>query len=442
MPGQPKCGRLELRRPARVGRVEPVRRSRAVDALRAVAVLLVLLHHLDIGPVVFGTPWLAWLRDLHAAGFVGVSLFLVLSGFSIHLRVAAGAQFRTRAFLWRRFLRLHPTYYAAMCFAAAVALVSAAAGHPWAHPRWGFADTPMPVPVLVAVHVTVLAGTLVPPGWLMVTWSLALEEQIYLVYAAAVRRMRRTSPVVWVLAGLALCLVWRVAAELLLPSTPKSFAPLAPQSSWVAALAFQQVPSRLAEWLLGALAAEWYAGNQRLPRVLTSRVTALAGLAGVWWLFGHRGGYGTLGGHPFAATDLVFDPATGLAFAVLLCGCLAAERRRAERHRGGSALVGRLAWLGERSYSLYLVQAPVLGTTFALCTGMIRPAAGRLAVAALAVALAVAAAALLYRFVEAPTTAWSKRAGRRRGDRPDQAPAQRSAVASSDQRYATASAPL
>jgi peptidoglycan/LPS O-acetylase OafA/YrhL len=416
-----------------------MRRSRAVDALRAVAVLLVMLHHLNIGPLVNRSPWLAWLRDLHAAGFVGVSLFLVLSGFSIHLRTAAGAQFRTRAFLLRRFLRLHPTCYVAMCFAGAVALLSAAAGHPWTQPQWGFSGAPIPVPVLVAVHLTVLAGTLIPPGWLMVTWSLALEEQIYLVYAAAVGRMRRTGPVVWVLAGLALCLAFRVGSELVLPSVPKSFGPLAAQSSWVSALAFQQAPARLAEWLLGALAAEWYVGNQRLPRLLTARVTAAAALAGLWWLFGHRGGYGTLAGHPFAATDLVFDPAGGLAFFVLLCACLAAERRRDGRAgaaRGGTgrrrdperryawprrrlpAFGGGLAWLGERSYSLYLVHAPIIGTTFALATGLLGPPAGRLAVAAVAVALSVGCAAVLYRYVEAPCAAWSKRAGRPRTTTP------------------------
>src|SRR5262249_56781475 len=63
------------------------------------------------------------------------------------------------------------------------------------------------------------------------------------------------------------------------------------------------------------------------PGVLGWRVSGLAALAGVWWLFRHRGGYGTVLGHPFALTDLVFDPAAGLAFFLLLCGCLAAERR-------------------------------------------------------------------------------------------------------------------
>jgi peptidoglycan/LPS O-acetylase OafA/YrhL len=408
-----------------------MRRSQAVDALRAVAVLLVLLHHLDLAPLVAGHRWLAPLGQLHEAGFLGVSLFLVLSGFSIHLRVAGGGAFRTGAFLRRRFLRLHPTYYVAMLFAGAVAAVSALGGQPWAWPQWGFGAGHIPAPVLFVVHLTVLAGTVIPPGWLMVTWSLALEEQIYLVYAAVVRRMGRTDPWRWLLIGLAACLAWRLGAELVLPSVPKNF-PTGGHPSWPATLAYQQVPARIAEWLTGALVAEWYAGRQRLPRLVTGRIagplTAAAGLYGVWFMFAHRAGWGTLGGHRFAATDVLFDPAAGLAFGALLACCVAAERRGTRSRRA----TGALAWLGERSYSLYLVHAPIVGTSFALAHGFVDSTGGRLAMCAFTVGLSVGCAALLYRYVEAPSTAWSKRS----------TPAQRRTADSSDQRYAAASAPL
>jgi peptidoglycan/LPS O-acetylase OafA/YrhL len=413
-----------------------VRRSRAVDALRAVAVLLVLLHHVDIGPLVAGRPWLAPLREVHEAGYLGVSLFLVLSGFSIHLRVAGGGEFRTGAFLRRRFLRLHPTYYVAMCFAGLVALVSALGGHPWRWPNWGLAEGGIPGWVLVIVHVSVLAGTIIPPGWLMVTWSLALEEQIYLVYAALVRRLRRVEPWRWLLLGIAASLAFRLACELVLPSVPKNFPPGQGHTSWVASLAFQQAPARLAEWLTGALVAEWYAGAQRLPRLVTGRLlgplTAATGLVLVWTMFEHRGGWDSVNGHRYAATDVLFDPVAGLVFGALLASCLASERRG--RTRGATNV---LAWVGERSYSLYLVHAPILGTTFALAGGLIEPAAGRVAVACFAISLSLLCAAALYRYVEAPCTAWSKRAGGKRA--PDD---QRSAAGNSDQRYAAASAPL
>jgi peptidoglycan/LPS O-acetylase OafA/YrhL len=400
-----------------------MRRSRAVDALRAVAVLLVLMHHLDIGQ-----PALAPLRELHKVGFLGVSLFLVLSGFSIHLRVAGGAEFRTGAFLRRRFLRLHPTYYVAMGFTGVVALVSALGGRPWAWPQWSDGSH-IPAWLLVLVHLTVLAGTLIPPGFLMVTWSLALEEQIYLVYAAVVRRIRRVDPWRWLVGALLVCLTFRVLVELALPSVPKNFPPGHGQWSWWATLAYQQAPARLAEWFTGALVAEWYAGAQRLPRLVTGRLlgplSAAAGLTGVWLLFGHRFGWTALAGHRFALSDVLFDPYAGLAFGALLATCLAAEQRGRTR-----APTAALAWLGERSYSLYLVHAPIIGTSFALARGLVDPPLGRIAVAASAVALSIGAACVLFRYVEAPCMAWSKRSG------------QRSAVASSDQRYAAASAPL
>jgi peptidoglycan/LPS O-acetylase OafA/YrhL len=62
---------------------------------------------------------------------------------------------------------------------------------------------------------------------------------------------------------------------------------------------------------------------------------------------------------------------------------------------------------------MYLVHAPVIGTTFALAAGLVVPATGRVAVALLAVALSVGAAVLLHRYVEAPCAARSQRVGRR-----------------------------
>lgn len=395
-----------------------VRRSVAVDALRGVAVLLVLLHHLDIGVLVDGTGWLLPLKLLHEAGFLGVSLFLVLSGFSIHLRVASGGSFAVRPFLLRRFVRLQPTYYVALAFALLLALVGVLAGHGWPMPRWGLPGTPIPVWALLLTHLSVLAGTIVPPGWLSITWSLALEEQIYLLYAAVAGRLRRVPAWRWLLVALASCLAYRLAAELVLPSVPKSFPPGAGRWSWAATLAFQQVPARMAEWFTGALIAQWWAGTQRLPRMLTGAVSGpvltAGALAAMLLMFTHRAGWTSLAGHRFALTDVLFDPFAGLAFGALLVCCLAGERRSTRP----AAPTTALAWLGERSYSMYLAHAPILGTTFLLAGGLLVTTAGRLAVCALAVALSIAGTMLLYRYVEAPFTARSKRVGRRPAPEP------------------------
>jgi peptidoglycan/LPS O-acetylase OafA/YrhL len=261
----------------------------------------------------------------------------------------------------------------------------------------------------------VLAGTVLPPGWLSITWSLALEEQIYLLYAAVVGRLRRVPAWRWLLAALAATLAYRLAAELVWPSGPKSFPP-GDQWSWAATLAFQQVPARMAEWFTGALIAQWWAGTQRLPRALTGTsgpLVAAGALAVMLLMFTHRAGWTSLAGHRFALTDVLFDPVAGLAFGALLVCCLAGERRA---DRPGGAAAG-LAWLGERSYSMYLAHAPIVGTTFLLARGLMAGPAGRLAVCGLAVALSIAGTMVLYRYVEAPFTARSKRVGVRPPDR-------------------------
>jgi peptidoglycan/LPS O-acetylase OafA/YrhL len=242
-----------------------------------------------------------------------------------------------------------------------------------------------------------------------ISWSLGLEEQIYLVYAAVVGRLRRVPAWRWLLIALAACLAYRIGAELVLPSVPKSFPPGPGRWSWLAELAFQQVPGRMAEWFTGAFIAQWWAGTQRLPRVVTGAVSGpavtAAALAVMLLLFEHRMGWTSLAGHRFAVSDVLFDPVAGLAFGALLISCLAAERRAS---RTCAAAVG-LAWFGERSYSMYLAHGPIVGTTYALARTLLVTTAGRLAVNGAAVALSIAGTLLLYRYAEAPFTARSRR---------------------------------
>ncbi|WP_175224124.1 acyltransferase family protein, partial [Achromobacter ruhlandii] len=70
-----------------------------IDALRAVAVLAVLLFHLDL-------PWAA-------GGFVGVDVFFVISGYLITQSIIdEGPRFSLWNFYRRRFMRLYPALIA------------------------------------------------------------------------------------------------------------------------------------------------------------------------------------------------------------------------------------------------------------------------------------------------------------------------------------------
>lgn len=93
---------------------QPVR-SRAIDALRALAVLLVIGRHVGLvteePPEAF-SPWLqVWIRG----GWVGVDLFFVLSGYLVsglifreHGRTGG---FRPLHFLGRRGFKLYPGFW-------------------------------------------------------------------------------------------------------------------------------------------------------------------------------------------------------------------------------------------------------------------------------------------------------------------------------------------
>lgn len=151
-----------------------VRRIRSIDGLRAVAVLAVMGYHFNVGP---------------GGGFLGVDLFFVISGFVITrllLRQKSAGTLKMRSFYAHRVRRLLP---ALLCVLLVVQL--------WV---WA-ADLP-------AMHSTVDSQTLAALGffgnWYTIfadvdywsvlpsetplnhLWSLAVEEQFYLVWPALV----------------------------------------------------------------------------------------------------------------------------------------------------------------------------------------------------------------------------------------------------------------
>jgi peptidoglycan/LPS O-acetylase OafA/YrhL len=84
-------------------RVAAGQRIAAIDELKGLAIVLIMLYH--CGAV------LGYSNDIH--GEIGVDIFLILSGFTLAVNSAA---IPLREFFLRRFLRIYPSYWLALGF--------------------------------------------------------------------------------------------------------------------------------------------------------------------------------------------------------------------------------------------------------------------------------------------------------------------------------------
>ena len=184
-------------------RTSPLPYMPQLDSLRAFAVILVLIHH-----------WVpASLRLGVNTGRFGVRLFFVLSGFLItaillHAR-KRGEQISypkprvMGAFYARRFLRIFPLYYATLGVVVVAGLIGYTRADPIIH------SLPWHAAYLSNVFYGLINGT---TNMATHFWSLAVEEQFYLVWPWVVvfipRRYLLASFVTLVVAGP----LWRLFA--------------------------------------------------------------------------------------------------------------------------------------------------------------------------------------------------------------------------------------
>ena len=170
-----------------------------LQGLRGLAVLAVVLYHCH--PRLQGT----WLYNASLWGWAGVNLFFVLSGFLITsiLLEARDKPHYFRNFYARRALRIWPVYLLvlAICYANApwfvgLSVFDAIKTAPW----WAY-----------LLFLQNLFHLTLPPA-IGQTWSLAIEEQYYFVWAPVVRFLRIRSMLAVVLAAaLIACPLLRMA---------------------------------------------------------------------------------------------------------------------------------------------------------------------------------------------------------------------------------------
>jgi len=352
----------------------PISYRPEIDGLRAVAVLPVILFHAGVSGF--------------SGGFVGVDIFFVISGYligAILMQDIARGQFSVSRFYGRRVRRILPAlaFVCAVTSLAAAALLPAAAFGEYARSLVGVATFTSNIFFWWHTDYFAQEAELRP---LLHTWSLAVEEQYYVIFPlllAALWRGGRTKTLPVVLGALAAASL--IAAEYMSRMHPSA--------------AFFLLPTRFWELLAGAGAALWLRRTtppaDALPRLVREGLSmaALAAiLIAIHWFDGRTR-------TPGLPTLLPVLGAVGII--------LFATR--------GTLVARLLSWrpvvfVGLISYSAYLWHQPL----FALTRETLVAAPSTALMLGLS-ALALLLATLTWRFVERPFRDIDNTAGLLRG---------------------------
>lgn len=244
-----------------------IKRFYSIDFLRAIAILGVVFHHAPFSNRLSAADVKQILlpRFVEAVlyfGKYGVQLFLVISGFSIHMFWATYAnqneKIGFKSFWKKRLIRLYPPYLITLILTLICAwffhgLMSPKTDQPFFQNfgfqnltefSWGISSL-----FLMFQNIT-NAGGVIGNGPL---WSLALEEQLYLLYFPLLFLRRRS----WMLA-LSVTGIIAIGAMIVgMLRDPVEF-------DWW----FTAPPIYWFGWALGALAAEAAIGKIRLPKIM------------------------------------------------------------------------------------------------------------------------------------------------------------------------------
>ena len=334
--------------------VLPYRRE--IDGLRAVAVLPVILFHAGF--------------QVFSGGFVGVDVFFVISGYlitSIILREQDEGRFSILAFYERRARRILPALFAVLlaCLPFAWAWMLPGQLQDFGESLGAISLFSSNFFFATENGYFARSAELKP---LIHTWSLAVEEQFYLIFPLLLLALRRgrLRDVAMVVGGLAVLSL--VLSEWALRREPTA--------------TFYLLPTRAWELLAGSLLAFWLQRRGR-PTGLLSEVGAAAGLAMI------------------VGAILLFDEATpfpGLWALVPVAGSALVILCAGHGNWTGRLLGWRpLVAIGLISYSAYLWHQPLFA--FARIRSVLAPET--LLMAGLSV-LALLLAWGTWRFVEVP----------------------------------------
>lgn len=307
----------------------------ALDGVRGIAILLVLVYHFISSLAALGVTHP--LLKVFELGWCGVDVFFALSGFLITgiLLDTKDASNYFQSFYSRRVLRIFPLYYAAIAAVLFLQVVLPQAG------VWGQQDTVLAPgslawPAAFLENIAIALEGKGSTGVLTHYWSLAVEEHFYMVWPLLIWVTRtRRQVLILTFVAVALAMAGRWAFWLNQTDVYRVFA---------------LTPLRLDGLAIGAAAAVLVRGESRAaairwaPLVLAVSCAALAAII--------------LGRHTVDQTD----PAMWLfAFPLVALGASAAlVISLADGWPARLLSLAPLRWFGKYSFGLY-VWHPIIG---------------------------------------------------------------------------------
>jgi len=318
----------------------------ALDGVRALAILGVIAYHLGFG-------WAS-------GGYLGVDLFFVLSGFLITSLLleerSVSGRIRLGAFWGRRARRLLPALFLVLCAVAIYAVAngqfsSTGAGGA-AIDLSGLRGDAIATLLYVANWHAIFAhqsyfAQFSSPSPLQHTWSLAIEEQFYLVWPLVIVGLVHRAPTRWRRAGIALCVLGAASS---MAAMAIIFHPGVDPSR-----VYYGTDTRAFDLLVGATVA--FAASGRAQPGARARswlhgasIPAIAVLLVFWSVAGTKSGM---------PTNAMFEG--GFLLCALLAAVVIADVRQLDQGPLARLLSIRpVRWIGTISYGLYLWHWPVI----------------------------------------------------------------------------------
>ena len=182
---------------------------RSLDILRAIAILLVIYWHYIICGISDNNSdlLLKLMKKTGSWTWSGVDLFFVISGFLIGriLLLNKGAKNFFKTFYFKRLLRIFPLYYLIVCSYFLIALFLSDENMGWL-----FQKEYAPWVYLLFLQNFFIAETGFLSNWLNVTWSLAVEEQFYLLLPLIIYFLPRKAIVGIAFSGVIIAFFYRL----------------------------------------------------------------------------------------------------------------------------------------------------------------------------------------------------------------------------------------